>query len=186
MDASVALVSRSSVTRLIFLAAMYGLACGGVVENGEGARGQGGATATLWDDTPASEIPSPDALCAAGPGTPVKHCSDSSFKQLLIGRWWQCTGWSPFAPSPVDNGVGVEFTDGKWYALAKSTNGDVVRAPGAQGTWSAYHNAEGDCVGQMDLYNGGILTWPQFYDNPRRLQLNAGGDGGDPGYVAIP
>jgi hypothetical protein len=149
--------------------------------------GMAGATATLWEGVPASEIPSPESLCAEHEQTVLAPCSYAELEALLVGRWWMCSGMSP-VPNPA--AIGLEFLDnGDWVGLLRASDGSVQRDSGfdGQGRWELLET--GGCVQQLNfnLSTGGFIpAFPAFSDRPRKMLLGTGGDGQQPRYVAIP
>lgn len=164
-----------------------GLASGGAGGTAAGA-GNGGSGAVLdepWDSGGATL----DELCAMA-GTPVSDaCTTSEMRYRLSRRWWQCSGTFLYA---TQDSVGVEFADdGRWYLLVQDETGAAVRGtgPSYQGTWDMQDTSSmnGPCSVQVDINQGGMLgSFPLFRKKPTRVNLNTGGDGGAPIFVAIP
>jgi hypothetical protein len=153
---------------------------------GGGSGGVAGATATVWDGVPASDIPSPESLCAQKEQTILSPCVRADHEALLVGRWWMCSGTSP-VPDPA--AVGVEFaSEGDWYGLVQAPDGSLQRDSGfdGQGGWELLENT--GCAHQLNfnLSNGTIFAFPTFADQPRKMLLGTGGDGEQPRYAAIP
>jgi hypothetical protein len=166
---------------------------GGTPASGGGSGGSGGtggiagATATLWQGVPASEIPSPESLCAQQEQTVLAPCSPAEYEALLVGRWWMCSGTSPV---PDAAAIGIEFAStGDWYGLVLAGDGTLQRDSGfdGQGRWELY--APSNCVDQLNinLTTGFIPSSPAFADGPRKLDLGTGlGYDPPPRYVAVP
>ena len=102
-----------------------------------------------------------------GPLHPYTQASEVS--ALVVGRWRQCSGATPFAEAQA----GVELlANGEFYFL-QETGGTLVRKSGfdSQGTWTAYQ--EGGSSVQFDFHitNTGTGGYPEFEDNPRKMAM---------------
>jgi hypothetical protein len=129
-------------------------------------------------------------------GTLLDQCTAEEQRALLVGRWWECSGsWLGYT-SPFPAGiVGAEFVrDGSFYALALSSDGQVVRSSRADLVlqWALVEriSSPGEpCLWQLNLTDPSgsfTISSPQFYEQPRQMLLNTGGDGAWPRFVAIP
>lgn len=193
-------MARARAMALLCLA----VACGGKVEarpdggasaggggapSADASTGSGGTMEEPWDAMVDGAPATPEQLCGMG-GIPVPDpCSQAEMSSRLCRRWWQCSGEFVFG---TPDAVGVEFTpDGQWHLLTLDPTGAVVAATGAdaQGKWDMYGPGpmNGPCSIQVDIYKGGMIgAFPMFYEQPTKVNLNTGGDGGKPVYVAIP
>jgi hypothetical protein len=148
-----------------------------------GSGGYGAALDEPWDAGGTTE----DLCHWSGPDLPAA-CTPGELSYRLSRRWWQCSGQFVFS---TPDSVGIEFTsDGHWYLLVDSGDA-VVRGTGAsyQGTWEMVDTSpmNGPCSIQVNIIKGGMLfSFPSFSKHPARVNLNTGGDGGAPVYVAIP
>lgn len=186
---------------------LLAVACGGQVEtkpggfvgagasggagapNADASSGSGGSFGQPWDAMVDGAPATPEQLCGMG-GIPVPDaCTQAELSSRLCRRWWQCSGDFVFA---TPDSVGVEFTpDGHWQLLKLDPTGTAVAATGAdeQGKWemSGPGSPNGPCTIQVSIYKLGMVgAFPQFYEQPTKVNLNTGGDGGKPVYVAIP
>lgn len=158
---------------------------GGVVLD-SGSAGYAAAWNEPWDATTDGAPGTAEASCGVA-GTPLPDpCTEGEMKYRLSRRWWQCSG--QFAFNTAD-AVGIEFTsDGHWYLLVVDAAGAVVRGSSAshQGTWKT-HPSSSPCFVPVDIHQTGTLpSFPIFTTQPATVNLNTGGDGGAPVYVAIP
>ena len=176
--------------------------CGGqVADRPDGSAGVGGVGGALtdassggsgavldepWDAMVDGAPATPEELCAME-GTPLPSpCTKDEMSYRLSRRWWQCSGQFVFN---TEDAVGIEFTsDGHWYLLKVDSGGAVVKGTGSsyEGTWDMY-GPSSSCGIQVDIYKGGMVgSFPIFAKQPSRVNLNTGGDGGAPVYIAIP
>lgn len=148
--------------------------------------GSGGVLDDGWDAMVDGAPATADELCAME-ATPIPNpCTQDEMKYMLSRRWWQCSG--QFIFNTADS-VGIEFqSDGHWTLLKLDSSGAVVKGTGSsyEGTWDMQSSGS-PCDIQIDIYKGGMLgSFPIFAKHPSKVNLNTGGDGGAPVYVAIP
>ncbi|MEZ4222135.1 MAG: hypothetical protein R3B13_14465 [Polyangiaceae bacterium] len=141
-----------------------------------------------WDPGTAGP-PKPEELCAMNGISVPPACTLDEMGYRLARRWWHCSGEFVF---DTDDSVGIEITEeGHWYLLVLDAAGAIVRGsgPSHQGTWemSLPLSPGDDCFIQVEFHQTGMLfSSPQFSKHPTRVNLNTGGDGGAPVYIAIP
>ena len=102
-----------------------------------------------------------------GPLHPYTQAAD--LEALVIGTWRQCSGPTLFNTPQA----GVEIaTDGTFYLLADSS-GTLVRKGGfeSQGTWDASQETAQTVQLNFHIANTGTDGYPQFEDNPRKMQF---------------
>lgn len=154
--------------------AVGSVACGAVVEPGDGAVEQAATRGDL--DAPGSSAPGRAELCAAPRGGRRATLTREDFVGALLGAWILCSDRSVFGTTEA----GLEFTDdGRFYKLVATDTG-YARASGWDdaGTWTAQDasafNGPGAFQLNLDLDGGGgIGTFPAFSTSqPDAMRLN--------------
>jgi hypothetical protein len=114
-----------------------------------------------------------DQVCALHE-TPVPPPNgEAALVQAMAGDWALCNTTSVFGTHEA----GFSFVaDGTWYKLY-AQNGTLVRGQGfdEQGTWDTSQGCDGGCEPQLNLNiagGGGIILFPAFATNPRKMRLD--------------
>jgi len=154
---------RGFGSSVLLVSALSLFACGGIVEEGDGASANGGAGGF------ASRY---EALCDEADGAELHPCHAPDYAKLIYRRWWACSNARLLAPAL--DAVGIEFTDEKaWYVLVSSPDGKDVQRSDSRGLWMmGYAGRDGSCGIGLLMMGNGVYAYMSFTDEPLKLVLD--------------
>lgn len=112
--------------------------------------------------------------CNTSPMSIIEYEEDD-ISSLLVGRWQRCV-----EPQARGEDVGVEFAaDGRWYALTRDGNGEVIRRLGIDygGRWKYFPAGEVHPISREPSdtpwfeLDSVITDPPTFTDDPAQMRV---------------